>query len=381
MKNDIIYLLNEEFKSDSRDNKINGSIGIYLDENNKPYVIPIVKHVSSKINFNNNNYLPINGDTQFLDESTKLILGQELYQTLNQNLVKQGVCGGTNGLYIWANSISTRHHKPTIIISNPTWENHINIFQNFGFDIIQYNHLDQDGKFNCELLISTIKNNPKSFVLFQSGNTHNPTGTNPTIDQWQQLADVVKTNNCQVIFDTPYAGLDQSIDNDCRCIRYFINQDIKTTINFSYSKNMTIYQHRTGILISNTKTKSEYDKLKTLYKQLFRINNSSPPGFGENIVKTILSNIEYKTSWQKSLLELSSNVLQRRLLFDKLTNYKFKNISKQKGFFSILSLTQEQIKYLKQQHAIYLLPNGRINFASIPQNQVKELAKTIKSLS
>lgn len=380
MKNDIIYLLNEEFKTDKRTNKINGSIGIYLDDDNKPYVIPVVSKVASAINFTNFNYLPIDGDSEFLDESTKLIIGDINYKKHNSKLVKQSVCGGTNGLYIWANSISLQNPKPSIIISNPTWENHLNIFQSFGFNIIQYQHLDKNNNFNFDLLVSTIKNNPNSFVLFQSGLTHNPTGTNPTNDQWQQLAKIIEKYDCEVIFDTPYAGLGINIQDDCYCIRYFLNQNIKTTINFSYSKNMTIYQHRTGILISNVNSNSQYNHLKTNYKQLFRINNSSPPGFGQNIVKIILSNTILKSQWQQSLGEIFTNVYQRRILFDKLTNNIFPNISKQSGFFSILSLSQRQIIQLKEKHAVYILPNGRINFASIPLNQIELLAKIINTL-
>lgn len=121
---DEIFNLNVEFTADIRTEKINGGIGIYLDNQGKPFVIPIVKKTAQSLDFSNFNYLPINGDPIFLEESSKLVFGNNLYDKFKNQLVKQGTIGGTNGLFVWANLIKLDNPKPTIIIGNPSWENH-----------------------------------------------------------------------------------------------------------------------------------------------------------------------------------------------------------------------------------------------------------------
>lgn len=377
---DAIFRLNDEFKADPRPNKVNAGIGIYLDELGKPFVIPIVSKVASSIDFKNFNYLPISGDTSFLDESTKLIFGNNLYNKFNDKLAKQGVVGGTNGIYLWANLISKKDKNQTIIISTPTWENHNKILKNFGFNIIEFPQLDKNNKFNFKALEKEIVNNPNSYVLFQGGPTHNPTSVNPSNEEWKLLSKLLKKNNNSVLFDFAYAGLGDDLESDCFGVRHILENKIPMSVNFSYSKNMTLYQHRTGILVILTDSNKDKLTLESNLKFLFRINNSTPPAFGELIVKNILQNETYKKEWLNTLSEMSTSLKKRRQLFNKYSNGQFNYILDQKGFFSLLNLTTKQVEILKTKYAIYLLPNSRINFAGISLKEIPRVAKIISSI-
>lgn len=377
---DDIFRLNDEFKADPRPNKVNAGIGIYLDESGQPFVIPIVSKIASSLDFKNFNYLPISGDTNFLDESTKLIFGNNLYNKFNQKLAKQGVVGGTNGIYLWANLISQKDKKPSIIVSHPTWENHYKIFENFGFKIIKFPQLDKNNNFNFKALEKVIINNPNSYVLFQGGPTHNPTSVNPSNEEWKLLSKLLKKNNNSVLFDFAYAGLGDNLESDCFGVRHILENKIPMSVNFSYSKNMTLYQHRTGILIILTNNRTDKLTLESNLKFLFRINNSTPPAFGELIVKNILQNETYKKEWLRTLSEMSTSLKKRRQLFNKHSDNRFSYILNQKGFFSLLNLTPKQIEILKTKHAIYLLPNSRINFAGISIEKIPYVAKIISSI-
>lgn len=377
---DAIFRLNDEFKADPRPNKVNAGIGIYLDELGKPFVIPIVSKVASSLDFKNFNYLPISGDTSFLDESTKLIFGNNLYNKFNDKLAKQGVVGGTNGIYLWANLISKKDKNQTIIISTPTWENHNKILKNFGFNIIEFPQLDKNNKFNFKALEKEIVNNPNSYVLFQGGPTHNPTSVNPSNEEWKLLSKLLKKNNNSVLFDFAYAGLGDDLESDCFGVRHILENKIPMSVNFSYSKNMTLYQHRTGILIVLIDNDKDKLTLESNLKFLFRINNSTPPAFGELIVKNILQNETYKKEWLNTLLEMSASLKKRRQLFNEYSNNRFNYILDQKGFFSLLNLTTKQVEILKTKYAIYLLPNSRINFAGISLEKIPYVAKIISSM-
>src|SRR3989338_6545605 len=130
---DEIFNLNQEFNKDPRKEKINGGIGVYLEEKGKSFVLPVVKKVTTRLDLASFNYLPIAGDKVFLEQTANLFLGNKLYDEYESFLVKQGTIGGTNGLFIWCNLVKEINRKPTIIISNPTWENHKKIFSYFGF--------------------------------------------------------------------------------------------------------------------------------------------------------------------------------------------------------------------------------------------------------
>lgn len=377
---DEIFALNNEFNSDNRMEKINGGIGIYLDNLGKPFIIPIVKKIASSLDFSNFNYLPINGDPTFLEESSKLVFGNDLHYKYQDKIIKQGTIGGTNGLFLLANLIKFEDPKPTIIISNPSWENHKKIFNYCGFNIVEYNHINKLGLFDFDSFVKTISKHPNSFVLMHGGMTHNPTGINPSTEEWKKISKIIKKNNIYTIFDFAYLGIGISVEKDCFCIRYFMEKKNKIAVIVSYSKNMTLYQHRTGVLLIPTFKKKERELNQSIIKYLFRIINQTPSAFGEIIVKNILANTEYKNEWLKSLAQIRKNLLNRRQLFNKLTNNQFTEKTEQKGLFSLLKITPKQVEILKKQNGIYLLSNGRINFGGTPLDKIPTLAKALNSL-
>lgn len=377
---DEIFTLNAEFSSDTRIDKINGGIGIYLDNFGKPFVIPVIKKIIPSLDFSNFNYLPINGDPVFLEESAKLILGKDLYNEYKNQLTKQGTDGGTNGLFIWASLVKFINPKSKIIVSNPTWENHKKIFDHCGLDIIEYNHINKLGLFDFNSFKETISKHPNSFVLFHGGSTHNPTGVNPSVEEWKEISKITKNNNNYVLFDFAYLGLGEDVEKDCFPIRHFLERKNKLAIVISYSKNMTLYQHRAGVLLIPTTDIKEKERNELIIKYLFRLVNQTPTAFGEIIAKNILNNEEYKNEWLKSLSEINQNIRERRKLFNQHTNNKFSEIVNQKGLYSLLKITPLQAKTLKEEHGIYLLSTGRINFGGTAIDKIPKLAKALMSL-
>lgn len=374
---DEIFQLKAEFEKDPRKNKINGGIGIYLDERGEPYVHDVVKKVVKKIKIDNFNYLPIAGDPVFLTETAKLMLGKDLFSEFDNFLAKQGVMGGTNGLFLWGSFIKKIERKPKIIIGEPTWENHERIFQYLGFQIVKYKHLNEKRNFNYEAVKKTIQRNPHAYILFHAGPTHNPTGINPDNNQWNKLAKTFRESKNQALFDFAYMGLAEDIEKDTYGIKLFIKNKISTSVIVSYSKNMTLYQHRTGTLFILGKNKKEKETIESNLQYLFRIINSNPSAFGELIVKTILESKELKNEWIESLKIMANSLNKRRILFIKYTNGKFNFVRNGRGLFSLLFLTKKQIQKLKEKYGIYMLLNSRINFGGISVKNVSKVAKAV----
>lgn len=377
---DEIFDLNKEFTADGRKEKINGGIGVYLDETGNPFVLPVVRKTIKFLDSNNFNYLPIAGNPSYLEETTRLVLGNKLYEKYGDKFAKQGVMGGTNGLFVWGSLIKEVDKNPSLIISNPTWENHKKIFSYLGFKIIEYDHLGTEYNFNFPSLVKALADNPSVYLLLQGGLTHNPTGVNPNKNQWDELVAIIKNRKQRVIFDFAYLGLGENIENDCYPIRLFIKNNIPVSIIISYSKNMTLYQHRTGVLLVFTFSFKEKQLWENHLQKTFRIINSNPAAFGELIVRTILSSKELKAEWIKEIGSMVKSLNKRRvLLADNLTD-KFSHIKHEKGLFSLLGLTPTQIKRLKERYAIYLLSNSRINFGGIMPENIPQLTKSILSV-
>lgn len=374
---DEIFQLNNEFQLDQKPNKINGGIGVYLDNYGQPFVLPVVKKAISQIDFSNLNYLPISGDPIFLEESSKLVLGENLYFKNIEKIAKQGVMGGTNGLFVWGNLIKQNNKKPSIILSNPTWENHQRIFSYLGFKIINYSHLDNKGNFNASAFKKTIIQHPQSSILLHGGSTHNPTGVNPTQAQWKEISKLLIKRGNHVCFDFAYLGLGENIEKDCFPVRLFIQSNIPTSVVISYSKNMTLYQHRTGLLLTLAQSLSEKKIIESNLKNIFRIVNSNPSALGELIVKKIFENKNLKKEWEISILEMVKSLNKRRELFAEKTNGKFSSVTSQKGLYSLLGINKNQVVKLKKEYGIYILSNSRINFGGISIKDISILAKAI----
>lgn len=377
---DEIFRLASEYNRDKRTKKINGGIGVYLDDSGKFYVHKSVRSAIKFLNFFNFNYLPISGDPDFLAESLKLLIGSELSESYGDFFARQGVIGGTDGLYIWGNLIKKIVKKPKIIIGTPTWENHKKIFNFLGFEIIDYDHLDQNGDLNLKSLTAVIRKNPRVYILLQAGPTHNPTGVNLKANEWKKLAGLIGDTQGQVLFDFAYMGMGDNVIKDSYPVRLFIERNIPTTINLSFSKNMTLYQHRVGALFVKASSKYEKEIIESHLQAIFRIVNSNPAAFGEFIVKTVLQSRELRQMWFSEISEMSKSLKIRRQLFADLAGEKFKKVTLQKGLFSLLHLHPDMISKLKKDHAIYLLSNSRVNFGGISKVNIPNLAASIKKV-
>ncbi len=378
---DEIFNLNKEFIADPRVNKINGGIGVIVDEDGKPYVLPVVQNVIKQIKFDNFNYLPVAGDKEFLEHSSSLVFGTTLYSQLGSNTAKQGVAGGTNGLFILGSFIASHEKHPRILLSNPTWENHKKIFSYLKFSITEYDHVDSHTNFHLPALIDELKKHPSIYVLFHGGLTHNPTGVNPSERQWNDLIPHLLKGRHRVIFDFAYMGLGESLEKDCYPIRLCLKHGLPVFVILSYSKNMTLYQQRTGALLLSCFSPSEKIITEQHLQKLFRIVNSNPPAFGELIAKIIFNNNGLKTQWLTELDEMKDLLQRRRNVFAKYGGIRFHHILREKGLFSLLYLNQKHIKTLKDLYGIYLLSNSRINFGGIPTNKIPLLTQALSQLS
>lgn len=353
LKGDMIFGLNKMFQNDIRKNKVNLIVG-ELMRNNKLYKYDCVSRVEKNIDFNYK-YLPISGDSEFIDISKDIIFGDENNKNSKNNFIGFQTLSGTGSLTL-ANQILNLIDKKEIITSNKFWPNHANIF-----NISKtYNH---NNKELFDLLNKTYNN----IFLLQSC-CHNPTGIDFTENEWINIGFNALKNNHLIILDNAYQGLASgNLQDDNFGIKYLSDLDVNLIICSSFSKNLGLYNCRVGNLFTNL----QIDNLKEHLELYIRTKYSNPPAFGSNIVKNIYSN--EKLSWEKELSSIVLDLKAKRNMLGKSLNLDLKG----NGLFTELPINKDNIIKLREEQGIYMLENGRINIAGLDLYNINNIGKVI----
>lgn len=379
---DPILGLNASFLADPSPNKLNLGVGAYRTEEGKPYILNCVRKAEEKILKGNYNkeYLPIDGLAEFNRQSAKLIFGD----LVSPRIVTVQSLSGTGALRIGVSFIKNFMPEATLYISDPTWVNHFSIARESGVPAKTYryfnnktNSLDFNGM--CE----DIKNAPTKSVILLHACAHNPTGADPTIEQWQILANIIQEKGHFPFFDCAYQGFASGdLDRDVAPIRLFVKQGLEVFCAQSYAKNFGLYSERIGafhVVCLNEKLSAiVLSQLKIIIRAMY----SSPPVHGALIVTTILSDPQLFSEWISEVNVMSDRIkLMRKMLFEKLCENKtpgdWTNIINQIGMFSFTGLSPEQCDILTKKYHIYLTKNGRISMPGLNTKSIPYLTEAI----
>ena len=385
---DPILGLTEEFKSDKNPLKVNLSVGVYQDDNGKTPTFESVTLAEKKlIDINSSKtYKPIDGDSTFLEESIKLVLGENLYSEFNSKTFGFNTPGGTGALKLASDFLYNFSSKSNVWLSNPTWPNHGPVFNSSGFNTKSYDYFDNNNNnVDFENMIKSIKLIPEKDIIVLHGCCHNPTGADLDLDQWIEVARLIREKNLIAVCDFAYQGLGEGIEKDAEGVRVLVKELDNLIICSSYSKNFGLYSERVGCLIYHTKNINNYLSVQSNFKKVARTIYSNPPAHGSDIVKTILIDDSLRKIWLKNLNEAKDRIINmRKSLVDSLINENcdrdFSFIVNQKGMFSFTGLSEAEVLKLKEKYSIYIVKSGRINVAGITSNNVEYIAKAISEV-
>lgn len=382
---DPILGLADIYKADERVHKINLSVGVYKDENTVTPILNSVKKAESYLleNEQSKSYLPIEGLATFNLATQQLILGNDS-PLIQDNRVKTAQApGGTAALRIMADFLFNKTKTKRIWLSQPTWPNHRGVFHSAGLEVKEYRYYDpQNHNIAFDALLSDLENIPEGDAVLFHGCCHNPTGIDPTAEQWQQILAVATKKRWLPVFDLAYQGFGQGLEEDVVGVRLFANALPELLIASSYSKNFGLYNERVGALTLIAENADIADKAFSQVKTIIRTNYSNPPSHGGNIVAHILNNPELKEEWIAELTVMRQRIHRMRQLFvktlqEKGTNQDFSFIVKQNGMFSFSGLNEEQVLTLRNDYGIYIVNSGRINVAGMTLDNMSLLCESI----
>lgn len=385
---DSIFGLIEKFKKDSNPDKINLSVGVYQDEAGQTPVMKAVRSAEERLlaAANTKSYLPIDGKPSYCESVGRLILGNEMYDRPSVNCVSAQTPGGTVSLRIAGELLRRVFNVDTIWMSNPTWANHPKIYGAAGLKVETYDYLDEHGTgldFN-RVLDSLSKAQPNQAILLHTV-CHNPTGVDPSEEQWEQLGQIIRERKLFPVFDFAYQGFGKDIDADAFPIRSFVESGGELLVCNSFSKNFGLYAERVGGVSAVSSSAEVAAAMLSQIKLTIRTMYSNPPLHGGAIVDTVLNDPELRAMWEQELTEIRERILELRSKFvnamqARLPNKDFQYINRQRGMFSYSGITGDQVNRLRDEHAIYILGSGRINVAGINSKNLDRLCDAIASV-
>ena len=382
---DPILGLTAAFKADANPNKIDLGMGVYKDGVGNTPIMKAVKQAEKIIlqSQDSKTYVGPNGAADYNETIAKLILGQDLFQSLGKRRVTVQTPGGCGGLRLAAEFIGKANAEATVWVSDPTWANHKPLIGSAGLKFKSYPYYDHEShsvKFIDMLKI--LQQVPQGDLVLLHGCCHNPSGADLSPEQWEAVRDVALKQGFNVFIDLADQGMGTGLEEDVHGVRLLAESLPELIIVSSCSKNFGLYRERTGAVTLVCDSDESCATASTVLTAAARANYSMPPDHGAAIVQLIMNSPELRSSWEEELKDIRDRINRLRSQFvQKLKDAgiarDFSFIENEKGMFSFLGINTGQIKTLIEKYSIYLVDSSRINVASINDNNIDYLVSSL----
>jgi aspartate aminotransferase, mitochondrial len=382
---DAILGIAQAFGACPSPNKVNVCVGAYRDENGIPWVLPSVKEAEERLLGTNKEYLPIEGDSVFIEKALQFAFGADMDLT---KLAGVQSLSGTGACRVGGAFLGRFFGDREIYIPNPTWGNHMSIFKDAGLNYQRYryysrktNGLDFDG------LMEDITAAKDGSIILLHACAHNPTGCDPTHDQWKNIAALCKSKRHICFFDSAYQGFASGDSElDAFALRYFCSQDIPVMLAQSFAKNFGLYGERCGTFSIVCRDATQRDLVMSQLKLVVRPMYSSPPKHGAAIVKTVLCDEILTAQYYEECKLMASRIQKMRTaLVETLgkvgSTHDWSHVASQIGMFAYTGMDQDMCDALTNDYAIYLTRDGRISIAGLNDGNVEYVAKAIHAVT
>lgn len=386
---DAIIGLTEAYLADDFPQKVNVGVGAYRGDDGKPYVLPCVRE-AEKILLDSNldhEYAGMVGEKSFVDLALKFAYGEKSVPLAENRVAGVQALSGTGGLRVFGEFVSRFGHKK-IYVPNPTWGNHNAIFTNANLEVKKYRYYDSiNSSLDFDGLIQDFKDIPERSCVLLHACAHNPTGMDPTLEQWSQISDIMKDRKLLPFFDCAYQGFASgNASEDAAALRLFVDEGHHLALIQSFSKNFGLYGQRVGALSVIGENEDEAKKLLSQLKITIRPSYSNPPRNGARIVSTILGDARLKKDFSEQCFGMAERIKTMRgklrsSLEELGSTHSWSHITTQIGMFAYSGLSTEQVTSLRDKHHIYCTLDGRISMAGVTTGNVEYIANAIHDVT
>lgn len=385
---DPIFGLTEAFQSDPRSFKVNLGVGVYCDDEGR---IPLLRAVREAEQARiaaaqPRGYLPIEGLQAYDAAVQRMLVGAGASALTDGRLVTAQSLGGTGALKIGADLLRRIEPAASVLISEPSWENHRQIFESAGFAVAAYRYYDADAHgVDFEGMCRSLRAAAPGTIVVLHACCHNPTGYDLTADQWRAVAGIVEERGLVPFLDLAYQGFADGIDADASAVRLFVDTGLATFIASSFSKSFSLYGERVGALTISTGSRDESNRVLSQLKRVIRASYSNPPTHGSAIVAAVLTDPRLRALWEEELGQMRERIrAMRSQLVDGLrqrgVTQDFSFVLRQRGMFSYTGLSAAQVERLQAEHAVYAVSTGRICVAALNSRNIGHVCDAIAAV-
>ncbi len=382
---DPILGLTEQFNADTNPAKVNLGVGVYNDDSGKLPLLQCVAQAERQMTeaAKAHGYLPIDGIAAYDKAVQGLVFGADHDAVTSGRVVTVQAVGGTGGLKLGADFLKKLSPTATVLISDPSWENHRALFSSAGFKVDTYPYYDAEARgIRFDAMLAALKAAPGGTIVSLHACCHNPTGYDLTPEQWAQVVAVVQAQGLVAFLDMAYQGFGKGIAEDGAVVQQFLASGMNFFVSTSFSKSFSLYGERVGALSVVCASKEEAARVLSQVKIVIRTNYSSPPTQGAQVVATVLTTPALRTLWEGELEAMRVRIKSMRgALVEKLQAEGVKEdlsfITRQQGMFSYSGLTTPQMQRLRSEFGIYGLDSGRICMAALNSRNVDAVASAM----
>ena len=382
---DPILGLNEQFNADTNPAKVNLGVGVYYDDNGKLPLLECVQAAEKQMMQapKPRGYLPIDGIAAYDSAVKGLVFGADSEPVKSGRVATVQCIGGTGGLKVGADFLKRLNPNATVLISDPSWENHRALFTNAGFTVDTYAYYDEANRgVNFDGMLASLNAAAPGTIVVLHACCHNPTGYDITSAQWDDVVAIVKANNLVAFLDMAYQGFGYGLSEDGAVIGKFVAAGLSFFVSTSFSKSFSLYGERVGGLSVLCDSKEEAGRELSQLKIVIRTNYSNPPTHGGAVVAAVLNNPELRALWEKELGEMRVRIkAMRQKLVDGLkaagVQEDMSFITTQIGMFSYSGLTKDQMVRLRSEFGVYGTDTGRMCVAALNSKNIDHVCASI----
>jgi aromatic-amino-acid transaminase len=385
---DPILGISEAFNADPNPRKVNLGVGVYCDDGGKVPLLECVKRAEREMmdRAAPRVYLPIDGLPAYDRSVQRLLLGNESEVIALGRAVTVQALGGTGGLKVGADFLRKFAPAAEVRISDPSWENHRALFEAAGFAVGTYAYYDPSTHgLDFAAMRASLDAMAAGTIVVLHACCHNPTGVDPTAEQWDRILDKVRERALVPFLDLAYQGFGDGTDPDASVVRKFAATPGPLFISNSFSKSFSLYGERVGALTVVAADKDEAARVLSQLKRVVRANYSNPPTHGGQIVALVLANPELREIWEMELGGMRERIREMRDLLvrklaERIPDRDFEFVRRQNGMFSYSGLNREQVERLRDEFSIYAIDTGRICVAALNSKNIEYVADAIATV-
>ena len=382
---DAILGLIAEFKQDKRGDKIALGVGVYRTADGRTPVLDAVKQAERRLvdTQDSKAYIGTAGDAAFNAAMQAMTFADTADES---RLTTLQAPGGSGSLRVAAGLLLRARKNAVVWVSDPTWNNHVPLLGGAGLELRPYAYYDTERHvINIDAMLDALAEVPKGDVVLLHACCHNPSGLDPTEDEWRAISDVIVERDLVPFIDMAYQGFAVDLDTDAFAIRHLAGRVGELIVCNSCSKNFGLYRDRVGSLSVQCTDSGQRGVIASQLSNIVRTIYSVPPDHGAAVVATILNDESLTSTWLEELEEMRERLRGVRIMLQEALqnaapDHDFSHLVRANGMFCFLGLSKAQVDQLKSDYGIYMVGSSRINVAGITDDNVGYLASSIAAV-